>query len=99
MDIQDIIRIDSKHLHDEFMRVVAYQLHFFDVVSEHGEIQFTYNGLQILQEESIARYRNDRVFNNKVKSMVSQLMQSVEKERDARLLTIKGKNFKINEIL
>lgn len=77
-------RIDMEKLDDVFTRQIASALHLFDNQDKINVLTCSAQDIIDLQGGYIERYRNDVLFNMKVKSLTARLISSVS---EAELLT------------
>lgn len=68
--------MNYRNLSNEFIGIVAEQMHGFDEFDRRGPL-LSYGELMQLRDGSIDRYRNDPVFHAKVQSLVGRLLDAV----------------------
>lgn len=88
---------DYKVLNDKFTDIVIGQMNYFDELDKVDMASFTYTEIMHMKDQAAKRYQNDYVFNARVKSVVAQLMQAMQEERDNRVSGLPFERLRIVE--
>jgi len=90
INARELLTPDYRKLNNDFTVIVANQLHYFERMNEVDISSASAEDIRGLQTGSITRFRNDAMFNAKVKSLVAQLMQAATIEHDERVSRFGG---------
>ena len=70
-------RRDKRRIHDRFIEIISKGLHYYDHVDEIDLQTCKASDIVNLTDGWLDRYQSDRVFHNKVQSIVAELMKDL----------------------